>query len=310
MKRFTKIVPIIMFTLAGIFILAGIGYLVWEKTGHFMEKGNDTPASVVSVSKEDLQVNVSIDDADKDNGDSEASFVPKPSPAPLPEILPEKEPEPEPEPVLVENPYKDWFLKNSDMIAWMVIPDTNVDYPVMWTPGDEQKYLKKNFEGKKERGGCLLLDTDTCLNPVTTNLIIHGHNNNARYAGDKTVMFGNLSKYEKQSYRDEHPYIYLYGRDYEHIYEVMCVFRSQVFYKSDTCFKYYNFFNAETEEEFKYFYDNVKALSYYDTGVEAEFGDHFLTLSTCSYHVDNGRFVVVAKEIEAGDRYEAFGIEE
>ena len=52
-----------------------------------------------------------------------------------------------------------------------------------------------------------------------------------------------------------------------------------------------------TEEEFNDFYENIKKLSIYDTGVTAEFGDHFITLSTCVSHVPTGRFVVVAKEI-------------
>ena len=81
-------------------------------------------------------------------------------------------------------------------------------------------------------------------------------------------------------------------------YEVIAVFYSQVYYASDLVFKYYNFFQADTEEEFRYFYDNIRELSFYDTGVTAEFGDKFLTLSTCAYHVEDGRFVVVAKEIE------------
>lgn len=297
MKRAAKIIPIIMFTIAGFFLLAGISYIIWEKTGHYMEKEPEVVTSISSVSVSEPETE---DKPDTESGTSTASATVSESVEPVPE------PEPEPEPVLVENPYKEWFLKNSDMGAWLVIPDTNVDYPVMWTPANEKKYLYKNFEGKKERGGSLILDTDTSLDPLTTNLIIHGHNNQARYTGDTTVMFGELSKYEKQSYRDEHPYIYLYDRGCRHKYEVMCVFRSQVYYKSDTCFKYYNFFDAKTAEEFDYFYDNIKKLSYYDTGITAEYGDHFLTLSTCSYHVDNGRFVVVAKEIEIGDRYESF----
>lgn len=202
---------------------------------------------------------------------------------------------------LVPNPYADWYLENSDMVGWLKIPDTIVDYPVMWTPGDENYYLTRNFQKKKAVGGCLILDTDSCMDPLTTNLIIHGHNN-------PNQMFGDLDKYEDKEYRDEHPYIYLYARDYEHVYEVMAAFRSKVYYKSDTCFKYYYFFQADTEEEFDYFYDNVMAMSYYDSGVTAEFGDHLLTLSTCSYHTENGRFVVVAKEIEPGEYYEPIDV--
>lgn len=205
--------------------------------------------------------------------------------------------EPEPEPERIENPIKDYYLQNEDMIAWLYIPDTPIDYPVMYTPEDEEYYLKKGFDKKGNANGCLILDTDSTINPYSTNLIIHGHCMNSG------AMFGTLSKYEKEEYGKEHSMIYLYDMDREHRYEVIAVFRSQVFKKSDTCFKYYKFFNAQTEEEFDYFYENIKEMSVYDTGVEAEFGDNFITLSTCAYHVQNGRFVVVAKEVEGGDYY-------
>ncbi|MCR4618033.1 MAG: class B sortase [Lachnospiraceae bacterium] len=199
---------------------------------------------------------------------------------------------------LIPNPYKDYFLQNPDMAAWIVVPGSVIDYPVMWTPDDEQYYLKRDFNKNSSAAGCLLLDTDTCMDPLTTNLIIHGHN-----MADGS-MFGSIMKYESEDYMKEHKFIHLFGKDYEHIYEVMAVFRSKVYYKTDECFKFYKFFNADTEDEFNYFYDNVKDLSIYDTGVTATFGDNFITLSTCAYHVENGRFVVVAKEIEPGGYFE------
>jgi sortase B len=198
----------------------------------------------------------------------------------------------------VENPYKDWFLKNDDMVAWIKIPDTCVDYPVMWTPEDEEYYLRKDFNKKYDKAGVPFLDTESSMYPMTTNLIIYGHN----FEG---IMFYDVLKYEDESYFKDHPYLYLYGKDCEHKYAVMAAFRSRVYYTTDTCFKYYKFFQAETEEEFKDFYDNVKELSYYDTGVTASFGDRFVTLSTCSDHLPGGvgRFVLVAVEIESGDKY-------
>ena len=77
----------------------------------------------------------------------------------------------------------------------------------------------------------------------------------------------------------------------------MKVFYSQVYNKSDDVFKFYKFFEAETQEEFDDWYKNIKELSIYDTGVTAELGDEFLTLTTCSFHVEDGRFVVVAKRV-------------
>lgn len=300
MKKVQKIMSIVLFCLAGIMLVIGVGTIVWERTGHFKENWfsqnkkeehivNFEPIPGYTQDTDDNQIKPEEKTEGKETVSEEQQ----------PEQEPSVETEPEPEAVRVENPYKDWFLKNSDMAAWLKIPDTIVDYPVMWTPEDEEHYLYLNFDGVKQKGGCLILDTDTCMDPLTTNLIIHGHNN-------KNQMFGDLYMYEEKTYRDAHPYIYLYGKDYQHVYEVMAVFRSQVFLTTDSCFKYYNFYNAYTQEQFNYFYDNVKSLQYYETGVTAEFGDRFLTLSTCSYHVTNGRFVVVAKEIEQGDVYEPF----
>lgn len=229
--------------------------------------------------------------------ETDASDMPSPTDPPA-TPAPTSSPEPTPEPL--ENPYQDSFLANADMAAWLVVPDTPIDYPVMWTPRDENYYLYRDFKGRDSQNGSLILDTDSCVDPMTTNLIIHGHNMKSG------AMFGDLDKYEDENYYREHREMQLYTEDGLHTYEVIAVFRSQVFKKTDQVFKYYQFFQADTQEEFDDFYKNIKALSLYDTGVTASFGDHFLTLSTCTYHVDHGRFVVVAREIGCETTYAPF----
>lgn len=81
-------------------------------------------------------------------------------------------------------------------------------------------------------------------------------------------------------------------------YELISVFYSQIYYKHQDVFKYYKFFQANTQEEFDNWYNNIKSMSIYDTGVTAQFGDEFITLSCCAYHVEDGRFVVVGKRIK------------
>ncbi len=214
-----------------------------------------------------------------------------------PEVTPTPQPTEEPQPTAVPNPYAESFLANSDMAGWLVVPGTNIDYPIMWTPADENYYLYRAFDKSDNVNGSLILDTDSSLAPLTTNLIIHGHNMKSG------AMFGNLTDYESKDYYEEHKQIILYTEECRRNYEVIAVFRSQVYKKSDDVFKFYKFFQADTQEEFDDFYENIKKLSAYDTGVTAEFGDRFITLSTCVYHVTNGRFVVVAKEIEPGETY-------
>ena len=193
---------------------------------------------------------------------------------------------------------------NPDTAGWLSIDGTVIDYPVMQTPSDEQYYLNRDFDGKYSAYGCIIADTDSVIGTGTkannyddgsipsTNIILHGHNMK------NGTMFGGLDKYRDQTYEKSHSRIKFSSLYEEREYEVCAVFLSQVYKKSDDVFKYYQFFNADTEEEFNDFYKNIKSMSMYDTGVDAAYGDEFLTLSVCAYHVDNGRLVVVAKRIK------------
>lgn len=196
------------------------------------------------------------------------------------------------------------YTKNSDTVGWLTIDDTNIDYPLMQTMDDEEYYLDRDFNKNHSANGSLILDTDSCIGTGTlvnkyadgtlpsTNLIIHGHNMKSG------AMFGNLDLYRKQDYEKEHSHIKLKTLTEEREYEIVSVFLSQVYLKSQTdVFKYYKFFEAYEQEEFDDFYTNIKKLALYDTGVTAEFGDEFITLSVCAYHVEDGRLVVVGKRI-------------
>lgn len=200
--------------------------------------------------------------------------------------------------VKAANPYSDLFEQNKDMAGWLVVDGTVIDYPVMQTMDDEEYYLERDFYGNQDKAGCLILDTDSSLDREgTTNLIIHGHNMKLG------TMFGELDKYKDEDYYREHKYLEFYTRTEKREYEVIAVFYSQVFYQTDIVFKYYNFFEADDQEQFDYFYNNIKELSIYDTGVSAEPGDNFITLSTCAYQVEDGRFVVIAKETGRPEQY-------
>ena len=200
--------------------------------------------------------------------------------------------------------YETLYNQNSDMVGWLTIKDTVIDYPVMQTMEDEQYYLKRNFEKEDDDNGCLIMDTDSVVGEgsielgyaedkkPSTNLIIHGHK---MRSGN---MFGELSLYEDKTYGKEHNIIYFDSIYEKREYELISVFYSKIFYQHEDVFKYYKFFQADTQEEFDDWYHNIKQKSLYDTGVEAKFGDEFITLSVCAYHVPDGRFVVVGKRIK------------
>lgn len=203
------------------------------------------------------------------------------------------------------NDMKELYEMNDDITGWLIVDDTVIDYPVMQTPEDEEYYLERDFQENYSAYGCLIMDTDSTVGSGTlangyhdgtkpsTNLIVHGHNMK------NGSMFGGLDKYRDQSYEQSHNIIKFTSLYEEREYEIVSVFLSQVYLKTQTdVFKYYQFFNAANEDEFNDFYKNIKELQLYDTGVTAEYGDEFITLSVCAYHVENGRLVVVAKRIK------------
>lgn len=284
-----------LLTLIILICLAVLGYWVWQDYAD--QRQNAIIIEALNVTSES-DTAASGQDASTDTGDQQSASETEPSQEEASTIPDAVEDTTVTEtPLLLTNPYESAFLANADMHAWLQIPGTEIDYPVMWTPEDENYYLYKDFDGNENKNGSLILDTDSCLDPLTTNLIIHGHNMKSG------AMFGNLTDYEDEEYYLEHPRIILYTEECQRNYEIIAVFRSQVYKKSDSVFKFYKFFQADTQEEFDDFYNNIKKLSLYDTGVTASFGDRFITLSTCVYHVTNGRFVVVAKEVEPGDSY-------
>ena len=142
-----------------------------------------------------------------------------------------------------------------------------------------------------------MLFMDTGCDPFlpTTNQIIYGHNMK------NGTMFADLLQYADEAFCEEHPVIQ-YDSMYEtRQYAIVAAFYTRILTQDEAGFRYYSFYNAADADEFDYFYDNVKGLSLYDTGVTASFGDQFITLSTCSYHTEAGRFVVVAVLVDNED---------
>lgn len=194
----------------------------------------------------------------------------------------------EQEPVILEK-YRDLYEKNQDMTGWLSIQGMKIDYPVMRCQ-DGEYYLHHDFYGEEDKYGCLFVKEEADVDTPGTNFVIYGHNMK------DGSMFGDLDLYREEDFFREHAEISFDTLYEERTYEIMAVFLSQVYESDEDVFKYYQFYEAETQEEFDTFYENVKKLSFYDTGVEAEYGDTFLTLSTCTYHVEDGRLVIVAKK--------------
>ena len=194
----------------------------------------------------------------------------------------------EPETPAILGKYTELHKENADMVGWLSIPGTEIDYPVMQKAGNEY-YLHHDFYGEENRHGCLFVKDIADVNTPGDCFIIYGHN-----MKDGT-MFGDLDEYRSEGYYQEHSVLKFDSLYEEREYEIMAVFLSHVYKEGEEGFRYYDFYTADTEEAFQEFYENVMENALYDTGVTAAYGDTFLMLSTCAYHEEDGRLVVVAK---------------
>lgn len=181
---------------------------------------------------------------------------------------------------------------NTDIVGWIQIEGTNINYPVLQGE-DNEYYLNHNYKKQKTEKGSIFLDKSYNWDIESNNLIIYGHN---LVNGQ---MFKDLLKYSKEEFFEQHKTIRFTTAEADKEYEIISVFKSKVYNKTEkNVFRYYNFINSKSEKEYNNFVKQAKEASLYDTKNTAEYGDNLITLITCAYHIDDGRFVVIAREKE------------
>ena len=181
--------------------------------------------------------------------------------------------------------------ENADIVGWIKIDDTRIDYPVMWTPDDPEFYLRRNFQKEYSAAGTPFLDAASAI-PGSSNWLIYGHHMKSG------VMFHDLLKYDDADFYNGHKVIHFDTLSGEGLYEIVAVCYTQIYPEDAEVFKYYQYASITDEASFDAYVQGVKALSIYDTGVTPVWGDQLITLSTCEYSVEDGRFIVVARKMQ------------
>ena len=185
---------------------------------------------------------------------------------------------------------------NHDLVGWINIPDTVIDYPVVQCE-DSDYYLEHDFYGQENINGQIILDT--LCDPYTPsyNLIISGHHMK------NGSMFGNLPEYQKVSYWQKHMLIEFDSLMFRKRYVVFAAFYSADYDEDEEGFRYNA--NIQYKMEAKQWLKEIEENRLYDTGIDVQFGDEFITLTTCNRaRHKNGRFVVVARKIREGETFE------
>lgn len=185
--------------------------------------------------------------------------------------------------------FKKLAAQNPDMVGWLTIPDTTIDYPVMYKTGDNDYYLEHNFEGKYDQNGLLVLDKRCTKKGNDTNNLIHGHNMKSG------AMFGALQDYSRKAFYLTHKTIMFSNLYEERTYEIVGVFRSTVNNENTDDLQFFDYISIESKDQFNDYIQGVREKSLYDTGVKAYYGDKLITLSTCESSRENGRLVIVGR---------------
>ena len=249
----------ILLSVLGLCVVFSVGYLIYYYS--YYEKNDIEYSELSTLVKEDSGGTVEINYTEKQD---------KP-------------------PILKK--YETLYNKNRKLIGWLKIEGCDIDYPVMQTSNNEY-YLDHNYNQEYDKNGSLFLDKDCDAAFPNDNMIIYGHHIKSG------KMFGNLNYYSKESFWEDNKE-FTFDTIYETgTYAVMYVFRSKIYSEEEIVFKYSQFIDATSENEFNSNMEEMANMSLYDTGVTASYGDRLITLSTCDSSEEDGRFVVVAKKIK------------
>ena len=187
--------------------------------------------------------------------------------------------------------YQEIYEMNNHTVGWIKMEGTQMDYPVMQTPDDNEFYLDKDFDKEKSDRGAIFAWSEADVNEPSDNITLFGHNMK------DGSMFASLNAYVHQETWEENPMITFDPLPAFHTYMIFAVFRTTA--TKGEGFSYHKFVDAENEKEFNDFVAECKKLAYYDTGITPVYGDKLICLSTCEYThpQQNGRLVVAAYRI-------------
>ena len=183
--------------------------------------------------------------------------------------------------------YSSVYDMNNHFVGWVSIDGTTLNYPVVQTKDNPEYYLRRNFDGQYSDYGVPFMDYKSTPGK-TDNVVIYGHNMK------NGTMFSAIEKYADPGFWSNNKIIKFDTMESFGEYEVICAFRANA---DNLTLAYHETVNFKNAEEFNAFFAQAKTMGTYDTGVTPVFGDEILTLSTCEYTYENGRFVVMARKI-------------
>lgn len=194
-----------------------------------------------------------------------------------------------------KNQFRDSFLaakqKNSEVIGWINVDDTDISYPLLQT-NDNNYYTSHNYKKETSTYGSIFLHKNSVLTNDFCNLIIYGHNMNGG-----SQMFSSLMNYKNKEFYNNHKTISITTEDKQYIYTVFAVMKSKVYENDEEdVFRYYSYIDLSSKDKFTEYISNCKKYQLYNTNVSAVYSNQIISLVTCEYSQDNGRLIVLGKK--------------
>ncbi|MBR5486195.1 MAG: Ig-like domain-containing protein [Oscillospiraceae bacterium] len=203
---------------------------------------------------------------------------------------------------------KDYQLKfaklweqNPDIVGYLSIPNTSVNYPVVQTTlkddSGENYYHRRDFTKASNSHGTPYADYESDIKRPSEQILIYGHNMT------DGLMFGEVDKYKNLSFYQQAPIINFDSVYKNGQYKIFSVFITNSLPEHGEVFNYHMFIDAKDQAHYQSYIDEVRSRSLYDIPVDVQYGDELLTLSTCNYYYngirmfDEARLVVVARRV-------------
>ena len=184
--------------------------------------------------------------------------------------------------------------QNKDIYAWIVIPGTVIDYPVLQHPEEMDYYLQHNLDGSKGRPGCIYTQRMNSKDWSDRNTVLYGHNMQIG------TMFAGLHEFEDAGFFEENQYIHIYSEDGRIlVYEIFAAYE----FSDAHILMTYDFY---TDEGFQQYLDTVRE-SAEDNGnfrqeSDPDIEDKIITLSTCVRGNSSQRYLVQGVLIAEGEQ--------
>ena len=202
----------------------------------------------------------------------------------------------------VNEEYAAYYDANKDFVGWINIPGTNVNYPVVQGE-DNDFYLHHNFNGDEEFAGTIFTDFEGRFGPneMPNNTILYGHNMLYRYKFSALSNYGNNIDFLRKTPMVDFNTLYKDNK-----YKIISVFITNTKEEHGEVFDYTNYVYFKNSDEFYNYILEVMDRSRYNTGVDVQYGDELLTLSTCdaSTGIDDMRLVIVARKVREDEKPE------